>query len=81
MKIIGRIGPPKQGRVLISLDDHWMVIWDELGGLFLEPMPLQSFDQKFIGEVATVENPAAVLALIQSQATIPEPPADYTRRG
>jgi hypothetical protein len=81
VEIIGRIGPPKQGRVLISLDDHWMVIWDELGGLFLEPVPLQSFDQKFIGEVATVEDPAAVLALIQSQATIPEPPADSPRRG
>jgi len=74
MEIIGRFGESGAGRVLIGLDDQWLVAYEEALGTVTQPERIQSFFGKFRGKVRRVSDEGKVLSEILRQVEIPGPP-------
>lgn len=84
MQVLGRIGDPGRGKVIVGLDDEWLTVWNEGAMTFSPPEHIQSFTAKVLDDID--EPPADADLLLASiirageldplskPPPIPEPP-------
>ena len=77
--ILGRIGLPGTGRLIVSLDGEWMAMWNEAMQAFMPfPQRIQSFAGRFIGTIDAVPDAELqlqmILAAVEADPTVGPPP-------